>query len=209
MIKKPLNYLLIALMIFLTASGTATNKTESFLHECAGIALFLSIALHLILNRKWFTRIFKGKYSVIRGSMTATDVLLIIEVILIMLSSVFVSRYLFAFLDVTGTLLARRIHLVVTAWMLVLMGIHYGLHLKTARWNYVLYVLGVGGVAAIIYCKFYERLFLISEFAYMPRQPQWVMYLLYALVFLTFLTLGSLLRRIVTGKSKSKTYKLN
>ena len=202
--KKILNYLLVALMIFLTASGTATNKTESFLHECAGIALFLSIVIHLILNRKWFTRIFKGRYSVIRGSITATDVLLIIAVILIMLSSVFVSRYLFAFLGVTCTLLARRIHLVVTAWMLVLMGLHYGLHLKKVRWNYIIYALGAGGIAAIIYCKFYERLFLITEFAYMPRSPQWVMYLLYALVFLTFVTLGSLLKRFITRKQKIK-----
>lgn len=191
---------MIAALIFLTGSGTATNKTGSLLHEICGITLFVCIALHLILNRKWFTKLFKGKYSGSRIALTVTDVLLIVTVILIIISSVFISRFIFSFLGVTGTLLARRIHLVATAWMLVICGFHYGMHLKKAWWNYILYALGAGGIAALIYCKFYERLFLISEFAFTPQAPQWLLYLQYALIFLTFITLGSLLKRLVTGK---------
>lgn len=201
--KKLLNYLMIASMVFLTGSGTATDKTESLLHEIFGILLFICIALHLILNRKWFTRIFKGNYSANRIVQTATDILLIVAVILIIISSVVVSRYIFSLLKLTGTLFARRIHLVVTAWMLVLTGIHYGLHLKKARWNYILYALGAGGVAALIYCRFYERLFLISEFAFMPQAPQWLMYLLYGGIFITFVSLGSLIKRLLSLKRRS------
>lgn len=193
--RKVINYLMIASLIFLTGSGTATNKTESLLHEICGITLFICIALHLILNRKWFTRIFKGKYSGSRIALTVTDVLLIVTVALIIISSVIISRYIFSFLDATGTLLARRIHLVATAWMLMICGVHYGLHLKKARWNYILYVIGAGGIAALVYCKFYERLFLISEFAFMPQAPQWLMYGMYAIIFLTFVSLGSLIKR--------------
>ena len=202
--RKAFDYLMIAVLIFLTGSGTATNKTESLLHEICGITLFVCVALHLILNRKWFTKLFKGKYSGNRIALTVTDVLLIVTVILIIVSSVVVSRYIFSFLGASGTLLARRIHLVGTAWMLVICGIHYGLHLKKEWWNYILYAFGAGGIAAIVYCKFYERLFLISEFAFTPRSPQWLMYLLYALIFLTFVTLGSLLKRIVLYKRKSQ-----
>lgn len=94
----------------------------------------------------------------------------------------------------------KIVNYLLIALMLVIMGIHYGLHLKKAWWNYIIYALGAGGIAALIYCKFYERLFLITEFAYMPRQLQWIMYLLYSLIFLLFVAMGSIIRRIVSRK---------
>ena len=67
----------------------------------------------------------------------------------------------------------------------------------------ILYVSGAVGIVSFIVCRFYERLFLLNEFAYMPDIPEWTVYLMHALMFTAFMTLGSELKRLMTRKGKA------
>ena len=137
--RKVLRYAMIASLVFLYGSGLSLSRMESFLHECFGIAMFACVTLHLALNRKWFSGLFKGNFSTNRVLITVIDLILIMAILLIVSSSLTISGYIFSFLKMKGALWGRRIHFVATAWLFVLCGIHYGMHLKTGKRNPFLY----------------------------------------------------------------------
>ncbi|MBQ7058591.1 MAG: DUF4405 domain-containing protein [Firmicutes bacterium] len=201
--KKLLHCAMIAALIFLCGSGMGLSRTQSLLHEWCGIVMFVCVLLHLIVNRRWFKSLTRGKYTANRTVMTAADLLLIVAILLIAVSSVVISGYIFASLDISGTLLGRRIHMVTTAWLFVISGIHYGMHLRSGKWNVLLYIAGIAGIVALILCRLYERLFLLNEFAFTPNYPAWIIYLLHALMFATFMALGSILKYLMTKKGKA------
>ena len=199
--KKPLHYSMIILLIFLCGSGMAVSRTESLLHECCGIFLFLCILLHLVKNRQWFAHLFQGKYNAYRTVITIIDLLIIVMILLIAISSVTISGYVFSPIALGGAAWGRKIHFAATAWLLVLSGFHCGLHMKTEKRNVLLYIAGAGGIIAFIICRLYERLLLLNEFAYMPALPSWTIYLLHAIMFAAFIALGSECRRRIKNNS--------
>ena len=199
--RKLLHYAMIPALIFLCGSGMAFSRTESLLHEICGIVMFLCVLLHLAVNRKWFASLFRGKYNANRIMTATADFLLIAAILAIAVSSVVISGYVFAKLDLAGAFWGRRIHMTATAWLFVISGIHYGMHLRGGKRNVILYVSGAVGIASFIVCRFYERLFLLNEFAYMPDIPEWTLYLMHALMFTAFMALGSELKRLMTRKN--------
>ena len=201
--RKLLHYAMILALVFLCGSGMAFSRTESLLHEVCGIIMFLCVLLHLAINRKWFTALFRGKYNANRIMTAAADFLLIAAILLIAVSCVVISGYVFSKLNLSGAFWGRRVHMAATAWLFVISGIHYGMHLKNGKRNLLLYIAGAAGVAAFIICRFYERLFLLNEFAFMPDIPEWTVYFLHALMFTAFMTLGSELKRLMTRKGKA------
>ena len=188
---------MIILLVFLCGSGMAFSKTESLLHEWGGILLILCILLHLVANRKWFKNLPKGKYNMHRRIVAITDIALIAFVILIAVSSPVISEYIFPSLNLTGSAWGRKIHLVGTAWLFLLCGVHYGMHITAGKRNIALYVAGAFGVVSFVVLRFYERLFLISEFAYAPDVPWWCIYLMHGLIFSAFLAVGNVIKSII------------
>ena len=198
--RRVLHYVMIILLIFLCGSGLSFSRTESLLHEWSGILLFVCVIVHLIWNRKWFNGIFRGKYNANRSLITATDILLIVLILMIAVSAMVISGYVFSFLDLHGAAWGRRIHFAGTAWLFLLSGIHFGMHMKAGKRNVILYITAAGGLAAFIVCRFYERLFLLNEFAFIPSVPSWTVYLLHALMFGAFMCIGSEIKWLVTKK---------
>ncbi len=113
-----------------------------------------------------------------------------------------VAEYIFSSLNLMGSAWGRKIHLVGTAWLLLLSGVQYGMHLAAGKRNIALYVAGVLGIAAFVILRFHERLFLISEFAYAPDIPWWCIYLMHGLMFVAFMATGVLIKRL-SGKIRN------
>ena len=199
--RKLLHYAMILALIFLCGSGMAISRTESLLHEVFGIVMFLCVLLHLAVNRKWFTSLSRGKYNANRFMTAAANFLLIAAILLIAVSSVVISGYVFSKLNLSGAFWGRQIHMAATAWLFVISGIHYGMHMRKRYLS--LYIAGAFGIAAFIVCRLYERLFLLNEFAYMPYIPERTIYLLHALMFAAFIVLGNELKQIMTRKGKA------
>ena len=202
--KKILRYAMIPVLVFLCGSGMAFSRTESMLHEWCGIILVMCVVLHLMVNRRWFMALRRGRYNTNRVIITATDFLLITLIFLIAVSSVVISGYVFSPLNLSGTFWGRRIHMVATAWLLLLCGVHYGMHLKAGKRNALLYLAGIAGIPSFVVCRFYERLFLLNEFAYLPNVPDWAAYFLHALMFAAFMVLGNKLNRLLKRKGNAK-----
>lgn len=97
-------------------------------HEWLGIAIGILFVLHNVLNRRWYTALFRGKYTPLRAVQTAVNFLLIAAVLGCMISGVLVSQHIFSLAGGSGIELGRHLHLVTTAWAFVLMTVHLGLH---------------------------------------------------------------------------------
>ena len=100
-------------------------------HEWTGIAMTALMILHQILNRKWYAALFKGQYSPLRIAQTLINAALLICFILTALCGVNMSVHAVPFLgDFLRASLGRRLHLTLSHWCFVLMGLHLGLHIQ-------------------------------------------------------------------------------
>ena len=98
-------------------------------HEWTGIGMTLLMILHQILNRKWYASLFKGKYTPLRIVQTLINFGLVICFVLTALCGVNMSVHAVPFLsEFMRASLGRRLHLTLSHWCFVLMGLHLGLH---------------------------------------------------------------------------------
>ena len=98
-------------------------------HEILGVGLFVLWALHIILNRRWYGAIFRGKYNPYRVMQTIINCCILICTIFLMISGIILSNHIFTFLNILGGLgFARIAHLLASHWYYLFMSLHIGLH---------------------------------------------------------------------------------
>ena len=98
-------------------------------HEILGVGLFVLWAVHIILNRRWYGAIFRGKYNPYRVMQTVINCCILICTIFLMISGIILSNHIFTFLNIQGGLgFARISHLIASHWYYLFMSLHIGLH---------------------------------------------------------------------------------
>ena len=98
-------------------------------HEILGVGLFVLWAVHIILNRRWYGAILKGKYNPYRVMQTIINCCILICTIFLMTSGIILSNHVFTFLNIQGGLgFARIAHLLASHWYYLFMSLHIGLH---------------------------------------------------------------------------------
>jgi uncharacterized membrane protein YbaN (DUF454 family) len=114
------------LLLFLMAY----QVTGEVLHEWIGIGMTVLVIVHQILNRKWYGALFKGRYRPYRILTTAVNVLLLLSFALTAFCGMSMSGHAVPFLyGMAPVSFARRMHLSMSHWSFVLMGLHLGLHI--------------------------------------------------------------------------------
>ena len=149
-------------------------------------------------------------------------------IVLTAASSLMISRDVWAFLDVPGAAVGRKIHLVATAWLFVLSGVHLGFHCgavaaklfrgfrrRTAA-AFAVRILStvvsaaaaVYGAAAFVRRKLYSDLFLLSEFKFFDFEESPAVFLAEAVCMtVLFAVAGFCLRRLVTVKKRPSGFR--
>ena len=116
----------------------AYQVTGEQAHEWIGIGMTVLVIIHQILNRRWYGAIFKGRYTAYRFLSMIVNVLLLLSFALTAFSGMSMSGHAVPFLyGVMDVSLARKIHLSMSHWSFVLMGLHLGMHvpLMAAKWK--------------------------------------------------------------------------
>ena len=169
-------------------------------HEWVGTLMMLLFIAHHLLNRHWYSNLFKGRFTFIRIFQIVVNMLLLITMLLQMYSGIAMSRHIFAFLPMHGGMaLARRLHILGAYWGFILMSIHLGLHWnmflnmakrKVGKTNASQFVrtsllilrilIAAYGVFVFIDRNFLTYMFLRSEFVFLDYgEPLWSFYLDY------------------------------
>ena len=126
MARRIIDACMTALLLFLMAY----QVTGEVLHEWIGIAMTVLVIVHQILNRKWYSAVFKGKYNPYRIVTTAVNILLLLSFAMTALSGMSMSGHAVPFMyGMAPVSLARKTHLAMSHWSFVLMGLHLGLHI--------------------------------------------------------------------------------
>lgn len=206
-IKRIVDMLLTVTLLFLMAF----QVTGVELHEWIGIGMTALLILHNFLNRRWYKAVFKGKYSPYRIAVTVVNCLLLICFLMTALSGMAMSAHAVPFMyGLIDAMTARSLHLALSYWSFVLMGIHIGLHLRamTAKlagkgrivFYSVLTAAAGAGLWLFIREKIISYMFFTTMFAFLDYdKPGWqiivrnlLMLLFWALV---GFTLGELTRK--------------
>lgn len=117
-------------MMILLLMLMAYSLIGETLHEIIGTLIFVLFIAHHIINRKWTSALFKGKYKPVRVFQTVINALLFIVMILQPISGILLSKHLFTFLPMLKiTAQARKVHMLLSYWGFALMSIHAGTHL--------------------------------------------------------------------------------
>lgn len=228
---KPIFYVRIAVDISMAAILLfllGWHLFGNFPHEILGTGLFVLFSIHNILNFRWYRSLFRGRYTVFRAVQTAVILLLWLCIVLTAASSLMISRDVWAFLDVPGAAVGRKIHLVATAWLFVLSGVHLGFHCgavaaklfrgfrrRTAA-AFAVRILStvvsaaaaVYGAAAFVRRKLYSDLFLLSEFKFFDFEESPAVFLAEAVCMtVLFAVAGFCLRRLVTVKKRPSGFR--
>ena len=113
------------LLLFLMAF----QVTGETVHEWTGIGMTVLVIIHQILNRKWYSAVFRGKYKPYRIMTTAVNILLLLSFAMTAFSGMSMSNHAVPFLyGMAPVSFARMMHLAMSHWSFVLMGMHLGLH---------------------------------------------------------------------------------
>jgi len=108
----------------------AYQVTGEALHEWIGMAMTVLVIVHQILNRKWYGALFKGRYNAYRTVTSVLNVLLLLSFALTAFSGMSMSGHAVPFLyGMAPVSFARQMHLSMSHWSFVLMGLHLGLHI--------------------------------------------------------------------------------
>jgi hypothetical protein len=197
----------VALLFLMTYSRIGTDR-----HEYIGIAMFVCLLAHHLLNGAWSKNMLKGKYSRFRTAQLVVVMLLLLCMIGSMVSGIIVSRHLFRWIpNRSGKALARTVHMLAANWGFVFMGIHLGLHWSSLRAQLVKKkmprIFGVAATLAAVYGivvllkrNIIGYLLMQVQFAFFDFEEPLILFLLdYLAAMILFVWIGNFLRKITAG----------
>ena len=211
-VKTIADILMIAALPVLMAYSLAGEQ----LHEIVGSAMFVIFVTHHILNRKAMAAMFKGKQTPARIVNTALNIILFAVMILLPVSGIVLSKYLYTFLPTGGlSAIARTVHLLLSYWGFVLMSLHLGLHmdvwlgrLKKKKAVFIpLCIVLTGtaayGVYAFVVNRHYEYMILKTQFVFFDfDKPLVLTFAEYLSIIVLFAWIGNGLKRVLKSRHK-------
>lgn len=187
--------------------------TENKIHQILGIFLFVLFIIHNILNIKWYKSILKGKHNFQRSFHIIINLLLLIAMFGMMISSIMLT------INVSTIVLGRKLHMIFNSWLFILISIHIGLHfnglmtkinkkMKKNTFEYVYYLfivmISVFGLYSVILSGLWEDMFWLKEYKFFDYEKNCItFYLEYSsIMFFISITTYSLL--LVINKIKNR-----
>ena len=119
------------LMVVLLPPLMAYSLIGENIHEVLGICMFALFIAHHVINRKWWSGIFMGKYNAVRILNTVVNLFLAVFMILQPVSGILMSKYVLKEVTISGaSSVLRTIHMTLAYWGFIMMSFHLGLHIR-------------------------------------------------------------------------------
>lgn len=161
-------------------------------HEITGTVLFVLWAVHVVLNRRWYGSLFRGKYTAYRTVQAVINVCILLCALFLMISGIILSAHVYTFLHIgVGASFARTAHLLASHWYFMCMSLHIGMHAgmsvlmmhaenHSAVRQLVLRIITaaacVYGVYAFIIRGLWKYLFYLQPFFYLDIERGYVLF---------------------------------
>lgn len=179
-VKITIDILMILCLFILSGYQFFTQEV----HEWLGMIMFILFIIHNVLNFHWYSKIIKGKYSIIRIIYLVINILVLISMLVQMYSGIVMSQYILTSLNIPGHIsTVRKLHILGAYWGFILIGLHLGIHWSTlikrikikkylsinlSTLSFILsMIIALYGIYAFLKRDFLTYLFLKSEFVFM------------------------------------------
>lgn len=106
---------------------------DNLYHELFGTALFALVVAHNVFNRRWFGAVTRRKMDAARVVNLVTIVCLASAMIIMLVTSILISRDVAPWLALDSAFAVREIHMFAAYWLLLILAIHVG-----TRWSFVM-----------------------------------------------------------------------
>ena len=106
----------------------ADRYTGNIAHELIGITLIFIIIIHNYIHKQWYINllnIFNHKTFIIR---TILNIIMVFILSGTIISSLFISKTVFTFLEFNGGILSRTIHIFFAHWLFIISSLHLGIY---------------------------------------------------------------------------------
>ena len=123
-IRMPLDILMTILSIILMG-GTVLFPNDR-VHQILGMTLLVLWAVHVILNRRWFGSLFKGRYAPHRIMQIVVNLGVLVCALLLMISGMMMAWFVPSEIVGGGLGFARTTHLLSSHWYYIFMPLSYG-----------------------------------------------------------------------------------
>ena len=206
------------MMVMLLPILMAYSLIGESIHEVIGACMFAAFLAHHVINRKWWTGLFRGKYNAIRILNTVINLLLAVYMILQPVSGILMSKYVLKEVTMSGaSATLRTIHMTLAYWGFILMSFHLGLHVralsahyakkmnKTAKMVFMILFLFISayGVYAFVKRGIGDYLLMKVMFAFFDFGEARVRFLIdYAAVMILVAAIGYCLQSVLMKKNK-------
>lgn len=128
-VRLILDFVAIGLIIACLAYWWLDNLS----HETFGTALFALVIGHNVFNRRWYGNVRKGRSNAVRLFNVFTIICLALAMLVMLATSLLISRDLLWFMALEGAFAVREIHMFAGYWTLLVIAIHLG-----TRWTVVM-----------------------------------------------------------------------
>ncbi|WP_240763194.1 DUF4405 domain-containing protein [Paenibacillus thalictri] len=137
-------------MTVLMLVAMAYQITGNLVHEVVGVVLLALFIVHNMLNRHWYKAILKRKYNIRRMLGITVNLLFLVSMATVIISSVPISRDILAFIPIPikNDMFFMQIHVMTSYWGFIFMAIHIGMSWGTII-NAIRRMTGIAGTSRI------------------------------------------------------------
>ena len=208
LLRMPLDILMTILSVILM--GGTMLFPDDRIHQICGIALVVLWAVHVVLNRRWYGSLFKGKYQPFRIMQLIVNCGVLICALLLMISGLLMAWFIPA--DWVGEALgfARTTHLIASHWYYIFMAFHIGLHAAMIANKMKIHgivpriiciIISLYGVYAFIVRGVWKYMFGLQQFFFFDFNRGYVLFALdYLSILVLFATVIHYIRKGISAK---------
>lgn len=126
--KKKLQIIVDIALIIMLFLLMLHSKIGILTHEILGISLISLFIIHHIMNKHFYKNIFKNRYNKLRLFYLVIDILMIIMMLVMIVSTFLISQKIFVSFKLGNDYLGRILHIISSYSLYILCGLHLGLH---------------------------------------------------------------------------------
>ena len=209
-LRMPLDILMTILSIILM--GGTVLFPDDRIHQICGISLTVLWVVHIVLNRRWYGAVFKGKYQPYRLMQLVVNCGVLICAFLLMISGLLMAWFIPA--DWVGGALgfARTIHLLASHWYYIFIAFHIGLHSAMIAGQMKIHgfvprviciIISLYGVYAFITRGLWKYMFGLQQFFFFDFERGYVLFALdYVAIIVLFGTLSYYIGKLLVRNKK-------
>lgn len=182
-------------------------------HQVLGILLLTLWFSHMVLNRRWYGSLFKGKYNSYRRMQIVVNIGITVCAILQMISGLMMAWFMPVEAIGSGIEFARTAHIVASHWYFLFMCFHIGMHISMmasripARYlGFVRLFLGFVscyGIYAFIIRGLWRYMLFLQQFFFLDLDRGFILFAVdYLSILILFSTISHYLSRLLLVRNR-------